>query len=118
MTGPDNFEIIYLYREFVDFRKSVNGLTVIVQEEMKLDPFSNYLFIFTNKRRDRLKILYWDKSGFALWYKRLEREKFAWPKKIMEGIVIVEPFQLKMLLDGYNIWKLKPHEELKFKSIV
>ena len=118
MVGPENFDRIYIHREFVDFRKSVNGLTIIVQEEMNLDPFSKYLFVFSNRRRDRLKILYWDRSGFALWYKRLEEEKFPWPKKLEEEIITVDSNQLKMLLNGFNIWKLKAHKELKYESIL
>jgi transposase len=64
-------ESIYLHREPVDFRKSINGLSVIVEQQMQLSPFSNALFVFCNKKRDKLKVLYWDNTGFALWYKRL-----------------------------------------------
>ena len=116
LTGPEVFDHIYLHREFVDFRKSVNGLTIIVEEEMNLDPFSKYLFVFCNKRRDKMKALYWDNSGFALWYKGLEEEKFAWPKKITDDVVTINPSQLKMLLEGYNIWKLRSHRELKYNK--
>jgi transposase len=62
---------IYLHRAPVDFRKAVNGLTCIIELEMGLSPFDEALYLFTNKNRDKLKMLYWDKTGFALWYKRL-----------------------------------------------
>ena len=61
---------IYLYMDIVDFRKSINGLIVVVEQDMKLNPFRDALFVFCNKKRDKVKILNWDKTGFALWYKR------------------------------------------------
>ncbi|RZR05749.1 transposase, partial [Vibrio vulnificus] len=70
---------VYLYREFVDFRKSINGLAAIIESETDLPHGSGALFLFTNKQRDKIKVLYWDKTGFALWYKRLEKAKFKWP---------------------------------------
>lgn len=62
---------IYLHLDAVDFRKSINGLIVVVEQQLELSPFMDALFIFSNKKRDKLKVLYWDKTGFALWYKRL-----------------------------------------------
>ena len=59
---------IYLYLGNVDFRKSINGLIVVVEQQMELNPFRDALFVFCNKKRDKLKVLYWDKTGFALWY--------------------------------------------------
>ena len=67
---------IYLYLDNVDFRKSINGLIVVVEQQMELNPFRDALFVFCNKKRDKLKVLYWDKTGFALWYKRLEKHRF------------------------------------------
>ena len=72
---------IYLYREPVDFRQSINGLSILVQESMALDVFSPSLFVFGNRRRDKIKIVFWDKTGFCLFYKRLERDKFKWPRR-------------------------------------
>ena len=70
---------IYLYMDVVDFRKSINGLIVVVEQDMNLNPFRDALFVFCNKKRDKVKILYWDKTGFALWYKQLEKHRFKWP---------------------------------------
>ena len=61
---------IYIYLDNVDFRKSINGLIVVVEQLMELNPFRDALFVFCNKKRDKLKVLYRDKTGFALWYKR------------------------------------------------
>ena len=62
---------IYLYRESVDFRKSINGLAAIIEAETDLPLGTGALFLFTNKQRDKMKALYWDQTGFALWYKRM-----------------------------------------------
>jgi transposase len=64
---------VYLHREPVDFRKSINGLSVIVESDMAMSPFSGALYVFINRARDKLKLIYWDNSGFALFYKRLEK---------------------------------------------
>ncbi|WP_321274379.1 IS66 family insertion sequence element accessory protein TnpB [Vibrio sp.] len=70
---------VYLYWESVDFRKSINGLPAIIESETDLPLGTGALFLFTNKQRDKVKVLYWDKTGFALWYKRLEKARFKWP---------------------------------------
>jgi len=67
-----DFENLYLHRAFVDMRKNIYGLSALVQNEMKLDLKSRSLFIFCNERRTLIKILYFDRSGFALWLKKLE----------------------------------------------
>ena len=59
---------VFLYRDFVDFRKSINGLATIVEQQMERSPLSGSVFVFCNKGRDKLKVLYWDNTGFALWY--------------------------------------------------
>lgn len=71
-----NVPEVFLYRDFVDFRKSINGLSVIIEQQMQLSPLGGSVFVFCNKERDKLKVLYWDKTGFAMWYKRLEKDKF------------------------------------------
>ncbi len=70
LTAPD----IYLYKKCVDFRKSINGLAAIIENDTDLPLGTGALFLFTNKQRDKIKILYWDQTGFALWYKRLEKD--------------------------------------------
>ena len=67
MNTFSDIKAVCLHRDFVDFRKAINGLVVIVEQEMQLSPFDDALFIFCNKSRDKLKVLYWDKTGFALW---------------------------------------------------
>lgn len=94
---------IYLYRNHIDFRKSINGLVLIIEQELRLNAFEPTLFVFGNKTRDKIKCLYWDATGFALWYKRLENNRFKWPKNnaLRDPQITVEQFQ--WLLSGYDI---------------
>ncbi len=109
---------IYVHHDPVDFRKSINGLSIIVESDMALSALSGALFLFCNKKRDKLKLLYWDKTGFALWYKRLEQEKFKWPKKGREATLSLTEIQLHWLLDGYDITKMQPHTTLNYQSVL
>ena len=94
---------VFLYRDFVDFRKSINGLSLIVEQQMVLSPLTGSVFVFCNKGRDKLKVLYWDKTGFALWYKRLEKDKFKWPKKLNVASLNLTEQQLHWSFDGFDV---------------
>ena len=107
---------VYLHREPVDFRKAINGSSVIVEEGMGLSPFEPGLFVFCNKRRDKLKVLYWDRTGFCLWQKRLERERFLWPRRHVDEVVLFTPEQFAWLLRGLDVGRLQPHASLHFGS--
>lgn len=87
MNWFNDLPTIYLHRSPVDFRKAVNGLCELVQDELEMNPFDENLYVFCNRKRDRLKILHWDRTGFVLWYKRLEKEKFKWPIDDVETII-------------------------------
>jgi len=115
ITWSDTVDI-YLHRDPVDFRKSINGLAVIVEECMALSACSGALFVFCNKSRDKLKALYWDKTGFALWYKRLEKEKFKWPRKHQEHTLTLCHEEWDWLLRGFDITKLQPHQLLFYQA--
>ncbi len=104
MKSIFDFDAIFIHKSFVDMRKSINGLSVIVAEEMKLDLKSSSIFVFTNRRRTLMKILYFDKSGFALWLKKLEGSKFSWPKDIDKDVVEIAAKDMELLLEGINIW--------------
>jgi transposase len=107
---------VFLCRDFVDFRKSINGLSQIVEEDLGLSSMSGALFVFCNKAKDKLKILYWDNTGFALWYKRLEKERFKWPAKFdadLDSEVELTEQQLNWLLEGYSVIG---HQALDFQS--
>jgi transposase len=70
---------VYLCASACDMRKSFDGLHALVTQSMELDAFAGHLFVFANRRRDRIKILYWDRDGFAVWAKRLEEGTYAMP---------------------------------------
>ncbi len=99
---------IYLYRETVDFRKSINGLAALIECDTDLPLGSGALFLFTNKHRNKIKVLYWDKTGFALWYKRLEKAKYKWPSKEKNQVFTLTQFELDRLLSGFTIIGHKP----------
>ena len=117
MLKLDSFQAIHLHRDPVDFRKSIDGLAAIVEQEMKLDVFSPQLFLFCNRQRSKLKVLYWDATGFALWYKRLERDKFMWPKRHECEVVRIDAQQLEWLLSGYDVWRMKAHEKVHYTRV-
>jgi len=108
---------IYLHIEPVDFRKSINGLSLIVEDAMALSSMSGSLFVFSNKKRDKLKALYWDESGFALWYKRLEKEKFKWPKNKAQSTLSIDPEQWDWLLRGFDINRMQAHKKIHFSAL-
>jgi transposase len=109
---------VYLCCEVVDMRKSINGLSVLVEETLQLDPFAPHLFVFCNRKRNRLKALYWERNGFVLWYKALQRDRFPWPRERDTGPVELTGRELNWLLDGIDIFRLRPHEELSYNSVL
>ncbi len=104
MKSIHEFEKLFIHRNPVDMRKNINGLSVIVSEEMKLDLKHKSLFIFCNKPRNRMKILYFDRSGFALWLKKLEDSKFPWPKNFDKDVILIDHKNMELLLEGINVW--------------
>jgi transposase len=117
MMRPSDELEVHVYRQVVDMRKSINGLSAIVEQELHLSPFSTHLFVFCNRRRDKIKILYWERSGFVLWYKRLEKDRFPWPRRDKDGVVPMTGRELNWLLDGIDLFRVKPHEELRYASV-
>ncbi|MCC9651036.1 IS66 family insertion sequence element accessory protein TnpB [Vibrio sp. MA64] len=99
---------IDFYPESVDFRKSINGLAAIIESDTDLLLGSGALFLFTNKQRDKIKVLYWDKTGFALWCKRLEKAKYKWPSKEKNEVYRLTQSELDRLLSGFTIIGHKP----------
>ena len=118
MRPANELPTVYLCREYVDFRKGINGLVVLVEAALRLDPFSEQLFVFCNRKRDKIKILYWERSGFCLWQKRLERARFKWPRGLDDAVITLSGQQLNWLLDGYDVMRLQPHERLHFSSVL
>lgn len=94
---------IYLATGASDLRRSIDGLAALVRERFTLDPLSGHLFLFRNRRGDRLKILVWDRSGFWVLYKRLERGTFAWPTEVDATPVEMRAADLLLLLAGTDV---------------
>jgi transposase len=105
---------IYVRPGVTDMRKAINGLSVIASEDMAGDPLSGSLFLFCNRYRRILKGLYWDRNGFWLVQKRLERDKFPWPQS-EEAATQITAEQLQMLLDGIDFWHA--HQRLEYQSV-
>ncbi len=117
MIRPPNEDVeVYLCVQPVDFRRQANGLATLVQANLELNPFSTQLFVFTNRRRNQCRILVWERNGFVLWSKRLEKAQFAWPKND-EATVSLSGTELNLLIDGYDVWRFKPHETLRYSSM-
>lgn len=111
-------ETVYLCREPVDFRKQINGLSALVEQELALDPFGRALYGFTNRARNRIKVLYWHRNGFCLWQKRLEKARFVWPRQGQEErVCTLTAKELEWLLEGFDLWTNKPHKTLNYHSI-
>jgi transposase len=113
-----NFEgkTVYLSCGHTDMRKSIDGLAAIVSSVFKLDPFSQAVFVFCNRKRDRIKILVWDVDGFWLYFKRLEKGRFRWPKVGDEPVMTLTGGELSTLLGGVRVeLKLKRKQVLERK---
>jgi transposase len=106
---------IFLRPGSTDMRKAANGLSVLIAEQLELDPLSGNLFLFCNKRKNIFKALYWDRNGFWLCKKRLEKDRFPWPKD-GEGVAEIKEQQLKWLLDGIDFWRA--HKKLPYSSVI
>jgi len=112
MFMPDNLNV-FLYHKATDMRKSIDGLCALATEFMLASPVAGNLFIFFNKGRDKIKALYWERNGFCLFYKRLEKGRFKVPSKIDADLTLTMP-QLRWLLDGLNFLELKGHPSLNY----
>ena len=97
-----------------DMRKAINGLVVTVQDQMNGNPLSGNLFLFCNRERRIMKALYWDRNGFCLWQKKLEKHKFPWPSTETEALTITSE-QLAMLLRGIDFWH--EHTALEYTRV-
>jgi transposase len=116
MKSLESFSEVYLHRDPVDMRKSIDGLSLIVLEEMELAFTGDRLFVFVSRCGKKLKFIYWDQTGFALWYKRLEKQRFKWPKCHGDEVIVGCSEQLEKLLLGWDVFQ-KPHIFLQYDQI-
>jgi len=94
---------IFLARQPADLRKSFEGLSGLVREQLAQDPVSGHLFVFRNRRADRVKVLYFDRTGLAIWYKRLEQGRFHWPEMGEAGVLEMDGAEMALMLEGIDL---------------
>lgn len=95
-------------------RKSFDSLAVLVKGVIRQDPLSGHVFVFGNRRGDRLKLLYWDRDGFAIWYKRLEKGLFSLPKT--DGSHVITHRQLSLILEGIELSSVRFQKRFALKN--
>jgi len=106
---------IWFYQQPVDFRKQIDGLVLLVADQLNQDPVSGQLFIFRNRQSNKLKLLWWDNNGFWLFYKRIEKGRFKLPK-ISESSLKLSKDQLSVLLAGLNFMEQSYLEKIDPKN--
>lgn len=106
---------IWLFSKCTDMRKSIDGLSIIVSDQLGKNPCGPEVFVFYNRGLDKLKVLYWDKNGFCLWYKRLEKGRFLLPH-MEDQTYFLTIEQLRWLLDGLRIEELKGNPNFSYQT--
>lgn len=106
---------VYLYRDPIDFRKAHRGLAALIEMELGHNPYKGELYAFTNRRKNKIKCIFWEDNGFVLYYKSLSEEKFKWPKKTDE-LMILTGQEINWLLDGYDVQTMKPLKKLQYET--
>ena len=107
---------VYLALGATDMRKAINTLSALVAGRFSLDPFSGHLFAFCNRDRNIVKLLLWDRNGFWLLQKRLEKQRFRWPSSTTD-VAELSQRELRWLLDGLDIAKLQGHKKLEYSTL-
>ena len=104
-------ERVYIACGYTDLRRGIDGLAELVRQQFQLDPFSNTLFLFCGRKRDRIKALYWEGNGFLLLYKRLEQGVYQWPRSESEARELT-PQQYRWLMEGLKVDQPKAHRDV------
>lgn len=116
MIRPTAAAVVYLCVAPTDLRKQAASLALLVEQSLKRDVFAPALYVFSNARRDRIRILYWERNGLVLWSKRLEQQRFIWPRMSDGETVSMSGGELNQLLDGFDVWA-QGHRELALKRV-
>lgn len=112
---PNNVSI-YLCAQAVDLRKSFDGLSGLVESVFQRNVLDGHLFLFVNKRRDRIKALWWDRDGLVLWYKRLEHGTFETPQRADQTYMTLDETELAMLLCGVSLASARRRKRFSLAS--
>jgi len=105
---------ILFYHNPIDMRKGINGLTILISNDLSINPGDGSIYVFYNKSYNKLKLIYWDRNGFCLFYKILSKEKFKIPKLLSSQIISME--ELRWLLDGLDIKKTQGFKTFFYDS--
>ena len=108
---------VYLALGATDMRKQIDGLAVLVEDVLQADPLSSHLFVFCNRARDKIKILFWHNNGFWLWYRRLERQRFWWPRGAQKRAIELSVRELGWLIEGLDPSRVEAHERTDFSLL-
>lgn len=111
-------EQVWIYRQPVDMRKSIDGLCAIVAMELGRNPADRSIYVFCNRSRDKVKLLIWHRNGFWMLYKRLDKQRFYWPDWFSDTSLSLSIEQLDQLLDGYNLNGMRPHRTITAAHII
>lgn len=116
MISLHNIKSIHIACGPTDLRKSIDGYAMIIQEKFSLSPFNESLYLFCNKKKDKIKIIHYEDNGFWLYYKRLEEGKFRWPKNTDE-LVTIDQRQFRWLLEGLSIVQKHAHRKRTYSKV-
>jgi transposase len=117
MLRPTSNIEVYLYMAPVDMRRSINGLAALVENELALSQMMEVLFVFCDRGRNKIKLLCWERNGFVVWYKRLEKQRLKCPRQCESGYELRDGRDFYFLLDGPDIWRNKPHGNVYVDSV-
>jgi len=109
-------QTIYIYSEPVDMRKAINGLILLLQDSFEKNPQSGDLYLFTNRAHNKIKCICWDKNGFVLYYKRLEKGRFNYSKYLCDNEIVITEKQLTALLMGLDFYILGKYPQAQYDS--
>ena len=116
MIGLGSDAKVLVYTRPIDFRAGINSLAILVEQAMGLNPFERAVFAFCNRRRTRIKLLFFDRSGFVLVLKALTQDKFRWPRR-PETVVALDAEQLHWLLDGIDLDAMVRHPVRHYECV-
>jgi transposase len=117
MIGFDSHTRVYLAVGATDMRKQIDGLAALVEDVLEADPLSSHLFVFCNGARDKIKILFWHNNGFWLWYRRVEKQRFWWPKAGERAPLELSMRELGWLIEGLDPSRVEAHKRADFSLL-
>lgn len=116
MMRPSAEVVVYLCVSPVDMRKQATGLALLIEQSLGRSVFEPALYVFCNRRNDRVRIVYWERNGLCLWSKRVEKARFVWPRTVSGATVTMNGRDLNALLDGFDVWG-RGHRTLEVRRV-